>query len=176
MPISTAQSISSALLLNFNFSLTTGVFPESWENSVVVSIHKTSAPSSSHSDYHPITLLSLASKSLEHHVINVLSSLISGKNFPFNKQFSFQSDVCSKYALLPVTQLWYNNLDFYQSIYAVFLFSAPLLTQPPCSPTCTVLVLQLFDRFFQQCLQYLHNYTLTISQHQVFMNHKVSCV
>ena len=61
----------------------------SWKHSTVYPIPKTSPPSSSPSEYHPISLLSIVSKLLEKHIFHiVIDHLYSNQLIPPN-QFGF---------------------------------------------------------------------------------------
>ena len=62
---STASSIASPRSHIFNLSISSGLFPLTWKSSHIVPIPKSSPPSMSPSDFHPISLLSLVSKLLE---------------------------------------------------------------------------------------------------------------
>ena len=131
---STAQSISSPLSLIFNSSLSSGVFPADWKNAVVIPIPKTSAHSSSPSDYRPISLLSLVSKIFERHVFNVLSNIISANNILCNNQFGFRAGFSTECALLAVTHHWLNTLECNKSICAVFFDLSKAFDSVPHDP------------------------------------------
>ena len=72
----TAPSISLPFHLIFNSSLSTGIFFSDWKNSKIVPIHKSKTSFLSPSDYRPISLLSLPSKILEHHIFNYLYKFV----------------------------------------------------------------------------------------------------
>ena len=69
----TAYSISIPLQHIFNLSISTGRFPTSWKNSIVVPLPKTSPASSNPTNYRPISLLNLPSKLL----LNYLNDMYS---------------------------------------------------------------------------------------------------
>ena len=64
---STASSITPSVTSLLNLSLRTGRVPEEWKRSSVVPIPKKS-PATTPNSYRPISLLSIVSKVLEHHV------------------------------------------------------------------------------------------------------------
>ena len=66
-----------------------GLFPSMWKHSIIVPILKTSLPSSSPSDYRPISLLSLISKLLEKHVHFILIDQLFSHNQISDSQFVF---------------------------------------------------------------------------------------
>ena len=80
---STASSIASPFSHIFNLSISSGLFPLTWKSSHIVPIPKSSPPSTSPSDFCPISLLSLVSKLLEKHVHSILLD------------FCFQQDLIS---------------------------------------------------------------------------------
>lgn len=77
----TAHSICHPLQIIFNLSISSGSFPSQWKNSSVVSIPTTSPPSTSPTNFRPISLLSLISKLLEKHIFNIVLYHLHSNNF-----------------------------------------------------------------------------------------------
>ena len=117
---STAFSIASPLTHIFNLSLSSGIFPSDWKLSHIVPIPKTKSPSSSPSDYRPISLLPIISKVLERHVFNFLSDFCTQHNLLSDSQYGFRSGFSTISALLSVTNDWFSLLDSHNSVCAVF--------------------------------------------------------
>ena len=68
----TALSITPAVTKLFNVSLTSGGLLSEWKTARVTPIPK-SGDSSNPSNYRPISLLSILSKLLEKHIVNLLT-------------------------------------------------------------------------------------------------------
>ena len=117
--MSTAFSIAFPLTHIFNLSLSSGIFPSDWKLSYIVPIPKTTSPSSSPSDYRPISL-PIISKVLERHVFNFLSDFCTQHNLLSNSQYGFRSGFSTVCALLSVTNDWFSLLDSHNSVCAVF--------------------------------------------------------
>ena len=117
---STAYSIASPLTHIFNLSLKSGILPTDWKFSHIVPIPKSKSPSSSPSDYRPISLLPIVSKVLERHVYNFLSDFCTHNHLISNSQFGFRSGFSTVSALLSVTHDWFTLLDSHSSVCAVF--------------------------------------------------------
>ena len=86
---STAYSVVVPLRHIFNLSISTGSFPSIWKRSTVIPIPKAIPPSSSPSDYRPISLLSLVSKLLERHIFNILLDHLYTNGSLSDAQFRF---------------------------------------------------------------------------------------
>jgi len=69
----TTNSIASSVTALFNLSIRSGLVPNEWKESLVVPIPKSSEQASP-SGYHPISLLSILSKTLERHMHWVISA------------------------------------------------------------------------------------------------------
>ena len=115
----TASCISLPLSLIFNSSLSTGIFLLDWKNSNIVPIHKLKTSPSSPSDYHPISLLFLLSKILDHHIFNCLYDFSSTCNILANCLFGFQPGFSTKTALLSIVNSWFSSLDLRKAVYVV---------------------------------------------------------
>uniref|UniRef100_A0A1X7T9M2 Reverse transcriptase domain-containing protein n=1 Tax=Amphimedon queenslandica TaxID=400682 RepID=A0A1X7T9M2_AMPQE len=117
----TATYIVSPLQHIFNLSLSQGIFPEDWKRSLVVPIPKTSPPSSSPSNYRPISLLSLVSKLLEKHVHLILLDHLLSKGLISDSQFGFLPERSTTTALATVTQFILSSLDCSVPVCGLFL-------------------------------------------------------
>ena len=115
-----ASSIAAPLTNIFNLSISSGIFPSDWKNSNVVPIPKTKSPSSSPSDYRPISLLPIISKVLERHIFNYLHNFCSDNQTLSDSQFGFRPGRSTESALLSVTHSWLSSLDSHNSLCAVF--------------------------------------------------------
>ena len=115
-----ASSIAAPLTLIFNQSISSGIFPSDWKNSNIVPIPKSKSPSSSPSDYRPISLLPIISKVLERHVFNYLHNFCTVNQILSDSQFSFRPGRSTESALLSATHSWLSSLDSRNSICSVF--------------------------------------------------------
>ena len=117
---STAHSIVTPLLHIFNLSIQSGILPSDWKHSHIVPIPKSKTPSSSPSDYRPISLLPIVSKVLERHIYNFLFDFCTHHHLISNSQFGFRPGFSTLSALLSVTHKWFSLLDSHNSVCAVF--------------------------------------------------------
>ena len=118
---STALSISLPLQKIFNLSLSSGLFPSMWKHSIIVPIPKTSPPSSSPSDYRPISLLSLISKLLEKHIHFILTDHLFSQNQISDSQFGFLPNQSTTSALSSACHHILSFLDKATPVCGVFL-------------------------------------------------------
>ena len=118
---STALPISLPLQKIFNLSLSSGLFPSMWKHSIIVPILKTSPPSSSPSDYRPISLLSLISKLLEKHVHFILADHLFSHNQISDSQFGFLPNRSTTSALSSASHHILSFLDKATPVCGVFL-------------------------------------------------------
>ena len=107
----TATSIGLPLSIIFNYSLKLGVFPQSWKNSRIIPIQKTSPPASCANKYRPISLLSLPSKLLERQVFNYLIDFCSSHNLLSDRQFGFRPGFSTETALISSLDFVHSSLD-----------------------------------------------------------------
>ena len=115
-----ASSIAAPLTLIFNLSISSSIFPSDWKDSNIVPIPKSSSPSSSPSDYRPISLLPIISKVLERHIFNYLYHFCTVNQILSDSQFGFRPGRSTKSALLSITHSWLSSLDSHNSLCAVF--------------------------------------------------------
>ena len=116
---STAHIIAPPLTCIFNQSLQQGVFPTCWKSSNITPIYKSGDPSDV-SNYRPISLLSLISKSLERLVHNkIMEHLVSNKLLS-SIQFGFRPEASTTEAVLSVTRECHQALEHGNSAACVF--------------------------------------------------------
>ena len=151
----TAPSISLPLSIIFNSSLSTGIFPSDWKNSNIVPIPKSKASSSSPSDYHPISLLSLPSKILERHIFNYLYKFCSANNILSNCQFGFQPGFSTETAILSTINSWFSSLDRKNAVCVVFFDLTKAFDSVPHEPLLDSLSLLDLPTLL---LPWLHSY------------------
>ena len=117
---STASSIAYPLSHIFNLSLQSGILPSDWKHSHIVSIPKTKSPSSSPSDYRPISLLPIISKVLQRQVYNFIFDFCYRHNVISNSQFGFRTGFSTVSALLSFTHHCFSLLDSRNSVCSIF--------------------------------------------------------
>ncbi len=117
---STASSIAYPLSHIFNLSLQSGILPSDWKHSHIVPIPKTKSPSSSPSDYRPISLLPIISKVLERHVYNFIFDFCNRHDVISNSQFGFRPGFSTVSALLSFTHHCFSLLDSRNSVCSIF--------------------------------------------------------
>ena len=69
----TAEFIAPSVCKLFNISLQTGRVPQGWKQSIIVPVPKTSAACTP-DNYRPVSLLSVLSKVLEHHMYGIITN------------------------------------------------------------------------------------------------------
>ena len=115
----TVDAVVPSLTKLFNLSLTSGAFPEAWKLARIVPVPK-SGDMSSPSNYRPISILSIVSKLLEHHVYQLLFQHLR-TNYPISsKQWGFLPGRCTSSALLTVTHDWLHQLELGNEVCSVF--------------------------------------------------------
>lgn len=101
----TAYSIAPSLTKLFNLSLTTGAFPNEWKTAGVVPIPKTVNPSSSVSNYRPISILPVISKVMERHVKEIIDDHLALSNPISSHQWGFMHHRSSTAALITCSEV-----------------------------------------------------------------------
>ena len=99
---STADAITPYLTRLFNMCMTCGKMPSSWKRANVTPIYKKGSPSTT-ANYRPISLLSCASKVLEHLVADRLKAYLESNNL-FTQQHGFRKGSSTIDQLLDVYQ------------------------------------------------------------------------
>ena len=149
--------------------LSTGQVPNHWKHSNIIPIPKTSPPSSSPSDYHPVYLLSFTSKLLEKHIFHILldfsfeHSLISENQFGFLRQRSTTS------ALLSANHSILSNFNSRSSTCGIFLDLRKDFDSVPHEPMIDLLT--SFD-LSPHLLVWIHSYLSSRTQSVLVNNAK----
>ena len=125
---STASSIAYPLSHIFNLSLQSGILPSDWKHSHIVPIPKTKSPSSSPSDYRPISLLPIISKVLERHVYNFIFDFCNRHDVISNSQFGFPlGSPLSLLSSLSPTIVFLCSIHAIQSVPFSLICAKPLI-------------------------------------------------
>ena len=106
----TATSIAPSVIALFNLSIQSGQVPTEWKKSQVVPIPK-SSDQASPSNYRPISLLSILSKTPERHMHWVISSHLTDNKILLDAQWGFSSGKGTVTALLTTTHQWLKILE-----------------------------------------------------------------
>ena len=85
----TLPTIENSLALIFNFSIETGVFPDSWKTARVTPIYK-DGEKAIKSNYRPISVLPVISKLFEKLVFNQLYQYLNGSGLLYKGQSGFR--------------------------------------------------------------------------------------
>ena len=115
----TATAIAPTLSRQFNLSLSSGCFPDSWKLARVVPVPK-SSDLSSPSNYWPISILSILSKILERHVYHIIYQHLCLHHPIYDKQWGFLPSRSTTSALLTVTHDWMMRLDEGTDVYSIY--------------------------------------------------------
>ena len=158
---SSAHSISLPLSIIFNLSISSGLVPLDWKISSIVPIPKSSPPSSSPSNYRPISLLSLVNKLLEKHIHSILLDLSLSKNLISPLQFGFVPNRSTTSALLYSTHSIHSLLEYNPSVCGVFLDLKKAFDSVPHQPLIDLLSSHNFPPLL---INWLHSYLLNRSQ------------
>ena len=116
---SVAHSIAPSVSELFNLSIRSGCFPALWKVSNIVPIPK-SGDSNSPSNYRPISLLSILSKVLEKHTVNLLMAFSDDSSLLSDSQWGFLSGRSTTTALLSVIDDWRKHLEADREVYVLF--------------------------------------------------------
>ena len=112
-----ARGISVSLCALFNRSFSEGCIPSAWKEALVVPVHK-GGPRSCPSNYRPIALLSLVSKTMEKIVLKRLSAFLGPLLTP--KQSGFRRGDGTSPQLIHLVQEWSVALDSAHLVGVVF--------------------------------------------------------
>ena len=108
-----------SLIRLFNLSLTTGTVPEAWKLAQIVPVPKSRNESAS-CNYRPISISSVVSKFLEHHVHHILLEFLS-TNYPLSmRQWGFLPGRCTAFIQLSVTHDWLQQLQTGNEVHSIF--------------------------------------------------------
>ena len=100
--------------------ITSSTFPTAWKCASVFPLHK-SGVRTTPSNYRPISLLPVASKILERHVQQQLSSHLNQNDLLFPFQSGFRQNHSTQSLLLYCLDQWYKALDDKKCVGVVFL-------------------------------------------------------
>ena len=116
----TASCIAPSVTKLFNLSIRVGRIPDSWKESMIAPIPKSSTKSSDPGNYRPISLTCNLCKLLEKHIYGLMYEHLSNQQVLTDSQWGFRSGRSTVTALLSVTQEWLSALERGQEIGAVF--------------------------------------------------------
>jgi len=105
----TALSIAPIVTELFNISISHGVLPQDWKTARVSPIPK-SGDNTNPSNYRPVSLLSILSKLLERHFVNLLLDYIQAHSPLSPLQWGFTSGKSATSALLHAVDAWHKFL------------------------------------------------------------------
>ncbi len=114
-----ATSIAPSITTLFNLSIRSAQVPTEWKKSLVVPIPKSSEHTSP-SNYRPISLLSILSKTLERHIHWVISSHLTENRILSDAQWGFSPGKGTVTALLNTTHQWLKMLEERKDVCAMF--------------------------------------------------------
>ena len=96
-----------------------GCFPALWKTSNIVPVPKSSNHHES-SNYHPISLLLILGKLIEHHIHFLITEHLSSCHPISESQWGFQVGKSTVSALLATTHDWLQHLEAGQDVCAIF--------------------------------------------------------
>ena len=115
----TAEFIAPSVCKLFNISLQTGRVPQGWTQSIIVPVPKTSAACTP-DNYRPVSLLSVLSKVLEHHMYGIITNHLQTFHPLSESQWGFLPGKSTVTALLATTHNWLSILEGGGEIDAIF--------------------------------------------------------
>lgn len=115
----TALFIAPSVTKLFNLSISSGQVPTDWKRSTVVPIPK-SSDRSSPTNYRPISLLSILSKTLERHIHSLIATHLADNQLLSDRQWGFLPGKGTVTALLATTHNWFQSLENNKDVCAVF--------------------------------------------------------
>ena len=114
------EFICQPLVMIFNASLETGIFPDIWKLARVTPIYK-SGQKSNLSNYRPISVLSALSRLLEKLAHDQLYDFCRTNDSFSKNQFAFRKLHSTTTSMLNITETWYKNIDERKLNVSVFL-------------------------------------------------------
>ena len=102
--------ISKLLAQIFNESITLGIFPNKLKHAKVIPIHKKGSPTDP-SNYRPISLLSVFSKSFEKLMYQRLYGFLHTFDIFYSLQFRFREKHSTNHALISMAEAIRNTID-----------------------------------------------------------------
>ena len=116
------SAIAKIIAVLFNKSLNQGIFPSALKFAKVVPIHKGESLFEA-SNYRPISLLPTFSKNFEKLMYSRIISFINKHEILYNKQFGFQKNMSTEYAVNTVLT---NIINCLEKRNKAFVFSLTL--------------------------------------------------
>ena len=108
--IEAGDTITPSLVLLFNLSLNTGIFPDDWKFAKVTPIYK-SGEKSDCGNYRPISVIYTIAKIFEKLVYKQIITYLDENNIISKNQSGFRSLHSTETALLSCTNQWLVNMD-----------------------------------------------------------------
>ena len=105
------ELICESLLLIFNQSLRTGIFPNEWKNARVTPLYKNSGKRNDPSNYRPISVIRVVAKVSERIIYDQLYDYLLKNNLLSTHQSGFRAVHSTVTALLEATDSWALNID-----------------------------------------------------------------
>ena len=105
-----AQVISTSLLIIYNLSLKTGIFPEKWKQARVTPIFK-SGDDTNCDNYRPISILPILSKILERHIHDHLYEYLTDYGLLLVSQSGFRKFHSCHTTLTKLVDSWLKAID-----------------------------------------------------------------
>lgn len=120
MILQSIEIIGPVLMKIINTSLSTGKFPESWKESLIVPVEKVSN-SNKCEDFRPVNMLPLCEKILEKFVAEQFLNYLECNSLLIEEQSGFRNGHSCETAINCVVWNWKRKMDGGLSIVAVFL-------------------------------------------------------
>ena len=114
------NEIIPALVIVFNKSMKTGVFPDLLKVAKVILIYKDDEADLP-KKYRPISLLSISDKLLEKVIYTRVQSFLDKHRVLYKYQLGFRSNSSTTYALLDVLDYIYTSLDQGKYVFGVYI-------------------------------------------------------
>ena len=105
-----ADIVPESLTIIFNKSIEMGVFPDDFKVACVSPIHKSGSKSES-SNYRPISVLTIISKTFEKLISKQLTVYLESNKLLSEYQAEFRKKSSTQTSLLHITNKWYMNMD-----------------------------------------------------------------
>ena len=114
-----APAISESLAALINNSLSSGVYPQSWKETVVAPVLKAGKNATKPVSYRPISLLSNVSKVAEKVVHSQLVRFCLENKIIRDEQFGFLKGRSSELQLLAILETWHESLDSRNHVHCI---------------------------------------------------------
>jgi len=117
---SSPETLSTPLATIINSSIASTSFPSQWKSAIIHPLHK-KGPTSTCSNYRPISMLPAASKVAEMYIVNILTDHLERNNLLHPLQSGFRRGHSTQSLLLYLTDSWYKSLDRGDMVGVVYL-------------------------------------------------------